>query len=273
MIAPRLTFDSVQDVARQSLMWGQELPLLHRLAKSAVGPGVLVEVGSWVGASAVVILASQHEAGQADVRLFCIDNFEQNTRAGFEQNVGPYIATGEVTLLAGDSHDIAARWPAERRIKFLFLDGDHRYGHVKREIELFEPHLLPGAVVAFHDAHYREEPPASAFSVPFMYRGVSLALRERIMPDRRYSHFQCAHSLVACRFDPAGAVDDDADRAAFVAAYERATAINSWPLRGAYAAYVVAEGAKRAVSSLQLEAPVRKLLRTLGFKRMFGRDL
>lgn len=250
----------------------QEIELLHELAKAAVGPGVLVEVGSWMGGSALVILAGQHEAGLDDVKLYCIDNFEQNTRAGFERNVGPYVESGEVTLLVGDSHDHAAQWPPERRIKFLFLDGDHRRRHVQREIELFEPHLLPDAIVLFHDAYYREEPPPRAFQVPFMYLGVAQALKKTVMRDRQYSRFESVQSLLACRFHPDGDSHhaDERERAAFVNAYRQATDVNTAPLRLSYAAYLAAGAARRVVEQLRLERAVRAVLRALGVERLFG---
>jgi len=39
----------------------------------------------------------------------------------------------------------------ERRIEFLFLDGDHRYAGVKQDFEVFYPLVAKGGIVAFHD--------------------------------------------------------------------------------------------------------------------------
>jgi predicted O-methyltransferase YrrM len=275
MTATRLTYESVRATATTGLMWEEELLLLHQMSRQADGPGALVEVGSWVGTSALVILAGQHEAGQERVRLFCIDNFEQATRDGFVKNLGEHLKSGEVTLLEGDSAAHASRWPADRPIKLLFLDGDHRYESVKREIELFEPHLLPGAVVLFHDAYYRQDDPARPFQVTFMYAGVARAIRRFIMPDRRYSGFRRACALLACRYhpDPAAHGRANDDRQAFVDSYERATAINTWPLRLAYLTYLACSGTKRLVRRLRLEVPIRFTLRKLGFNRLFGTRL
>jgi predicted O-methyltransferase YrrM len=272
MISPRLNLDAVRAVTASGLMREREIELLHEFAKAAVGPGVLVEVGSWMGGSALVILAGQHEAGEENVQLYCIDNFEQDTRAAFERNVGPYLESGEVTLLVGDSLDHAAQWPPQRRIKFLFLDGDHRRRHVEREIKLFEPHLLPDAIVLFHDAYYREQPPPRAFQVPFMYLGVAQALKNTIIRDRRYSRFQSVQSLLACRFHPDGAAHhaDERERAAFVADYRQATDVNTASLKLSYAAYLATGAARRIVEQLRLERAARAVLRTLGVERLFG---
>ena len=42
----------------------------------------------------------------------------------------------------------------------LWIDGDHRYDAVRRDLECWAPHLAPGAVVALHDAAKPELGPA-----------------------------------------------------------------------------------------------------------------
>jgi cephalosporin hydroxylase len=55
-----------------------------------------------------------------------------------------------------DSHDTRTldrirKAAAGRSFDFLFVDGDHRYGSVKRDYELYAPLVEPGGVIAFHD--------------------------------------------------------------------------------------------------------------------------
>lgn len=47
------------------------------------------------------------------------------------------------------SHDVARTW--SRPIRFLWIDGDHTYEGARRDVALFTPYLVPGAVVAMHD--------------------------------------------------------------------------------------------------------------------------
>lgn len=39
----------------------------------------------------------------------------------------------------------------ERKVDFLFIDGDHTYEGVKQDWELYSPLVRPGGLVAFHD--------------------------------------------------------------------------------------------------------------------------
>src|SRR2546429_8130962 len=44
---------------------------------------------------------------------------------------------------------LARDW--RRPIRLLWIDGDHQYEAVKRDLALFRPYLAPGAIVAMHD--------------------------------------------------------------------------------------------------------------------------
>ena len=61
-----------------------------------------------------------------------------------------------VHVIRADSHDpstveaVGRRLP-EAKIDFLFIDGDHSYGGVRRDFELYSPLVRKGGVVAFHD--------------------------------------------------------------------------------------------------------------------------
>jgi hypothetical protein len=48
------------------------------------------------------------------------------------------------------STEVASSW--NRPIRLLWIDGDHSYEGVKKDLEGFFLHLVPLGVVAFHDA-------------------------------------------------------------------------------------------------------------------------
>ncbi len=59
-------------------------------------------------------------------------------------------------LLRGDSHHPAMRDRLTkvlggRPIDLLFIDGDHSYGGVKQDFEMYSPLVRPGGAIAFHD--------------------------------------------------------------------------------------------------------------------------
>ncbi len=82
-----------------------------------------------------------------------LDGFLTTLRtAGVEQQVEVHRAF---------SRDVAKRW--ERRIRVLWIDGDHTYAGSKEDFDLFSPYLSEGAVVALHDALHTFEGPIRVF--------------------------------------------------------------------------------------------------------------
>jgi Methyltransferase domain len=61
--------------------------------------------------------------------------------------VDPIVATSE---------QAEASW--NDPVALLWIDGDHAYESVKRDLLSWERHLLPGAVVALHDTFLPEGP-------------------------------------------------------------------------------------------------------------------
>lgn len=69
--------------------------------------------------------------------------------------------------------DFASRAPEQLPIKIAFVDGDHSYAAVCRDIETIERYLQPGAWLCFDDA----------FS---FYDGVDSAIEEKIIASGKY---------------------------------------------------------------------------------------
>lgn len=133
--------------------------------------GICVEVGSYLGASSCFIALALLE-GKTPGHLYCVDTWqndtmtegERDTFALFEQNTKPFRHV--LTPLRGDSATVARGF--DRKIDFLFIDGDHSHGGVRKDILSWFPHLTPGALVAFHDIGWAP--------------GVQQAVREWVAP-------------------------------------------------------------------------------------------
>lgn len=76
-------------------------------------------------------------------------------------------------LIRGDSHNIntykeVKRILGDRKIDFLFIDGDHRYEGVKRDFNIYSHLVKEGGVIAFHDivSHDRIYNPSGTVGVP-----------------------------------------------------------------------------------------------------------
>ncbi|MEM3793697.1 MAG: class I SAM-dependent methyltransferase [Candidatus Bathyarchaeia archaeon] len=59
-------------------------------------------------------------------------------------------------LIRADSHnpktlEIVKNILSDRKLDFLFIDGDHTYDGVKRDFETYSPLVRKGGIIAFHD--------------------------------------------------------------------------------------------------------------------------
>ncbi len=69
--------------------------------------------------------------------------------------------SGGIDTHCAFSTDVAPGW--NRPIGFLWIDGDHSYRGAKADFDGFAPHLVPGGVVAFHDALHEFAGPIRVF--------------------------------------------------------------------------------------------------------------
>jgi predicted O-methyltransferase YrrM len=136
----------------------QEAQLLYTAAQT-VKDGCIVEVGSYLGRSTAA-LALGTRAGFY-VPVYAVDphesfrgilggNFGPADRTIFMQNMLRLEITDVVRMVSLSSEYITASWPDV--VGLLWIDGDHRYKAVKRDLACWLPHLRPNATVVFHDA-------------------------------------------------------------------------------------------------------------------------
>src|SRR5580704_1539866 len=139
----------------------QEAQLLYTCART-VRDGCIVEIGSYLGRSTAA-LALGTCAGFC-VPVYAIDphedfrgilapanfRFGPSNRTQFMQNMLRMEITEIVRPVSLSSEYVTASWPDA--VALLWVDGDHRYKAVKRDVACWLPHLRPDARVVFHDA-------------------------------------------------------------------------------------------------------------------------
>jgi hypothetical protein len=153
----------------------------------------LLEIGSYCGRSTFVI-ASVIKALHPETKLFAIDPHDgkvgaldqgiqhlQPTLEKLRNNLASAGLTNLVTVITARSWEVAWNKPAS----FLFIDGLHDYASVAQDFYHFEPWLVQGAFIAFHDyADY--------------YPGVKTFVNE-LLRTGRYEMVHCTGSMMVVR--------------------------------------------------------------------------
>ncbi len=136
--------------------------VLYGLARS-LKPEVCVEIGSARGKSACYVGLALEENGRG--KLYAIDphtktewndSYSVETYEAMRQNLGSLGLLDRVEIVRKTSGQAALGW--NMPIDLIFIDGDHSYEGVKRDWELFTPHLAPFGVVVFHDTAWEIDP-------------------------------------------------------------------------------------------------------------------
>lgn len=130
-----------------------EEQMLYRLAQQVPAGGKIVEIGSEYGRSAACFLAAAKQA----VMMVSVDLFPEdhpvvgNLRDVYVSNLQEAGVTDrKLAIVKHDSSTAGREWQFGE-IDLLFIDGDHTYEGVKRDIEAWTPHVKLGGYVAFHD--------------------------------------------------------------------------------------------------------------------------
>jgi hypothetical protein len=122
------------------------------LREWATGRSKLVEIGVAEGASAVTFRRVMSPQGN----LWLIDPFHLsrlqriNVMERVAHRAVNYIDNGHVVWISKFSFEAVKDWADQ--IDFLFLDGDHSERGVQRDWDDWHQYVIPGGVVAFHDA-------------------------------------------------------------------------------------------------------------------------
>ena len=119
--------------------------------------GIFVEIGTWKGLS-IKYLADKVK--NKNIQVIGIDTF-QGTAGEHDDDIDiincslyetylKNISGTKIHTLVGRSDEIHVNF-LDESIDFLFIDADHHYEAVKKDIELWYPKIKPGGIISGHD--------------------------------------------------------------------------------------------------------------------------
>src|SRR2546423_7388276 len=176
----------------------REARFLALAAACTPARGVIVEIGSFKGKATVGLasIAARYHLG----KVVAVDphTAPSSTDPGlgdqassfedFQHTVARAGLTDHVEVHRKFSHQLATDW--NRRIRLLWIDGDHTYPGAKQDLDLFAPHLATGGVVALHDVLHNFAGPIRVFV-------------EDVLGSDRYGPAGCCGSIGWAQYRPA----------------------------------------------------------------------
>jgi predicted O-methyltransferase YrrM len=167
---------------------------LFRAVSTLKGVRAIVEVGSYMGRSTVVLASVLQSLRLEDAKVYAVDPHSGKIGAPdrgiahmppsldeFRRNVADAGVAALVQLVC--HHSFEVQW--DKPICFLFVDGLHDYMNVARDFYHFEPWIIIGGYIVFHDY------------APY-YPGVMMFVDE-VLAGGSYERVHCAASLVVLR--------------------------------------------------------------------------
>lgn len=166
---------------------------------------VIVEIGSFLGKSAIMLAGARKARGNG--RVHCIDPFDASgeafsvpvyraiadadrrpLRARFDANIARARLNDWVVVHEGTAATVAAAWTEP--IDMLFFDGDQSPEGARLAYDAWEPFLRVGGVIALHNSNDRSYAPG--------HEGARLLATGMVRPPR-YEDIRCIESTTFAR--------------------------------------------------------------------------
>jgi MMP 1-O-methyltransferase len=169
---PKLAYDCLRCGSLGKYIWhsaripgwkrGDEAVELARASRALPPHAIIVEIGSFMGSSAVLLAGARKSCGSGKVH--CIDPFDASgdahsvpiykelrdkvgrpLREVFEDNLRRAAVRDWVEVHQGYAPEIGRSWGMP--IDMLFMDGDQSYQEVMKTYDIWSPHLKIGGIL------------------------------------------------------------------------------------------------------------------------------
>lgn len=121
---------------------------------------LFVEIGTWKGRSAVY-MAEQIKQSNKNIKFYTIDLFKYTqdyvnenrllNDSFYEEVIKNIEPVKQYINLIKSSSDKSFKLFEDNSIDFLFIDGDHNYDGIKKDLELWYPKVKIGGIIGGHD--------------------------------------------------------------------------------------------------------------------------
>lgn len=127
----------------------EQFALLHLPSLVDHLPGSIVEIGSYKGKSTIALALGSSILSTQKRPIYAIDPFIVPPFKFFQDNITNHKLEHMVIPIKKHSEEAYNDCPKE--IAAIFIDGDHEYSSVKRDIFHYVPKVVKGGLIAFHD--------------------------------------------------------------------------------------------------------------------------
>jgi predicted O-methyltransferase YrrM len=144
------------------MLTAAEVDCLFKLGQFDQAKGAIVEIGSWKGKSTVALALGAARVHKEKVyaidphRIQPEEGYFEDTGAEFLANLSRLGLNDRVVPLMMTSAEACRGW--DQPVRLLWIDGDHRYEAAKLDFAAWEPHLVPGGILAMHDTMRKKGP-------------------------------------------------------------------------------------------------------------------
>src|SRR5208283_2599007 len=147
----------------QGFLMDKDIEFLQYFVQRLPARATIVEIGSYMGLSTLVMARTLFLTGNLTARIFGVDTFEGSEehqgaeviKKGrlfdiFEANIESSGLRGLIQPVRMDSVEASANFP-NGKTDMLFIDGDHTQEGCYRDLLAWGPKLKPGGIFLGHD--------------------------------------------------------------------------------------------------------------------------
>ena len=169
-----------------SKMSAAGLAYLGHLAKCAPVDGIFIDIGTYKGASAMMM----HKADPSRI-IVTLDNYTEGTDAKTgkgkpptPQQVANNLDSHNIWIVKSESSCIP-NWLYPSSLGLVFIDADHHGDAVRRDILAWRDHVTPGGIMAFDDYGSTRWPDVKPVVDELMHGWTKLGCKGKVAAFRR----------------------------------------------------------------------------------------